>query len=445
MPPHERLYRHVLEYIFAFLSFSDLARVLCVNHAWLAAVCSMPGLNEGKPLIYSQPNEFALLMQGGGVDILLGRLYKHFDNVLSSRMARHVSVLATYAFPISMVHLQRLAICSPFLHTLSLTKADTIEWSNALRLPVSLKHVSLSFDWATADKINAVIRYLAIAHPALVSLGLGTLSNAVLPQICLQPLDQLVQFKRLGLQGSYSNTFNPLRLTSAQVFEVRALVHLEYFNCNVDEATMLQLLEPLEGGRYLKWTDLPPGSALTDAVGARFNAVPHIQSFDTSKFYQSLFLTSFNTLARLPSLTSIVTGNVPCDALFASLSEPLLQLTHLDLMHIDLTSTQMMVLMRQLPKLHTLSIRPVDCLPTLGFLQPVRASLRKLHLGYHQNGTCLPPAVRELGELALTHLFIHERPPEATTTIPERLASLCVPSALLPTLQVFRFTADPHN
>jgi hypothetical protein len=443
MPPHERLYRHALESIFACLSFSELAHALCVSRAWMAAVCSMPGIKNGKELTYRPYNKSGIQIEKDANT--LENPHSYFDTRLASRMACHVSFLWAHKFRIPMVHLQRLATSTPFLRRLVLSNAKDIEWSDALHLPVSLQCIALHFPLSTtsADKFNAVIRYLATALPRLINLTLLKSSDAVMQHISLHPLGQLTQLKQLKLRRFYCSNISPLRLTPVQVSEVRALAQLEQFDCNVDEQTMLQLLEPLDNGNYLHWTHLPPHSALTDAVGAKFGALPHVRSFDTSHHAHNLLLTSFNALARLPALARITTIHVLRDNLLASLSEPLLHLTRLDLIECGLENSQLMMLMSHLPVLHTLAIQPVASFGTLAFLHPVRASLRKLHLCYPQLNICSPATVHELSAFVLTHLVIHEQ--SSVTDIPARLADLCVPSSLLPTLQAFRFTTAPNS
>ncbi len=145
--PHQKLHRHALESIFAFLSFGELRSAMFVSKDWLAAVGSMRGLVKGRTL----------------------RSQEQISDALASRLARHVtSIKGKYGsvlIKLNRAQVQQITSRVPFLRELSFGLQDDEQWSakERLSLPATLTNVSIRFDAATsAVSMNSVL--VAFSH-----------------------------------------------------------------------------------------------------------------------------------------------------------------------------------------------------------------------------------------------------------------------------------------
>ncbi len=377
---HLMLHRHALESIFGLLSFDELRVALLVSRRWFDAVCSMRGLNAGQRLFVHSAERLTA--------------------VLRSPLARHVSVMSCSSLPppllLSRAQVQRIASRMRFLRDLRFLPAED-DWSQPLPFPATLRTVSLFDGWRMDDSPQRVIddAVAAARFNALIVIfarqeQLEELSlevhHRVLPALSFAPLQSLPALRSLGLSSSRT----PLTLTAVQAEELRALTQLDFLDCAIDVASLLQLLQPPANSR-LQWTRLPRGSPITDAVVALLPSLLRLRTLSLSSFPPSL--SSLDFLAQLPSVTRLAlsprfkhsggystTDRERMDERLLALSITLPQVTNLTLSATMLTTQQLKALLAHIPQLRKLVLAHVHTIDALTFLEPVRHSLRSLLL-----------------------------------------------------------------
>jgi hypothetical protein len=87
-----------------------------------------------------------------------------------------------------------------------------------------------------------------------------------------------------------------VRLTDAQVRELRGLTQLMYLDCTVSEAALLTMLEP-PFSRQLQWIELPGWCLITDAVAEQLPQLPCLLRVNTAR--TALAVSNLNFLAQL--------------------------------------------------------------------------------------------------------------------------------------------------
>jgi hypothetical protein len=285
--PHQKLHRHALESIFAFLSFDELRLAMFVSRDWLSAVYSIRGLEKGATLTTKHP----------GTSIPAA--------VLTSRLARHVTSIGTNhwrAFVVSQAELEQAIGCMPFLQQLSLKLKSGDDWSQ-LRLPATLHTISLVLPAEISAAVaNGLISALC-QHERLVSLSLR-FSAPIPTAVSLAPLQSLPALIELGLIDLQSDDVPFLQLSPEQAQQVRTLTQLQRLTANLDEATLLQLMQPPRNSQ-LEWTEWPCEfycSAITDAVAALMPSLPNLHTLVFNASFCRM--RSLGFLAQLPRLTS---------------------------------------------------------------------------------------------------------------------------------------------
>jgi len=222
-----------------------------------------------------------------------------------------------------------------------------------------------------------------------------------------------------------------LILTASQVADLCPLHQLEELHCACEADAMVRLLQPLENGMQLQWQTLPFHCHITDAVGALFSSLSHVHTFNDKELESGL--SSPDCLALLPSLTNVTLGYVTDHVL--ALSQALPRVTTLTLICIDATTLELQALLMHFPCVSSLTLNSVKEFDALTFLQPLRATLRELTLDYCGVYDCSPESVLQLDDFQLHSLRLSEAFNAPMSA--ELIASLRVPSTLIPTLHTF--------
>ncbi len=334
----------------------------------------------------------------------------------------------------------------PFLQQLSLQLKSGDDWSQ-LRLPATLHTISLVLPAEISAAVaNGLISALC-QHERLVSLSLR-FSAPIPTAVSLAPLQSLPALIELGLIDLQSDDVPFLQLSPEQAQQLRALTPLQRLKADLDEATLLQLMEPPRNGQ-LQWIEWPcelSGSAITDPVAALMPSLPHLQTLLFNGSFCHVHGLDF--LAQLPRLTSLnidswnQAGNNRHTALLLALAAPLPQITSFALVNgSELDTQQLRGVLTHFPQLRELRLDGVWKIDALTCLEPVRGTLRSLVL---VNLFGLTPAVLHfLPSFGLTHLTLEGVFDEPLA--PPLLQALTPPSTLIPTLQVLKYTSPDDD
>ncbi len=414
--PHLKLHCHALETICGFLSFDELRLVLQIASRWLEAVCSMRGLETAKRLQVDSTEQLASVMQ--------------------SRLARHVGFLAGTSEPVVLSRplLEEIAERMPFLRELHFSPLPADDWSGEMQLPTALRTVWIRLlPDGLASPLNALLESLS-RHAPLTELRLEF--DGPLPaHISFAPLRSLPALSKLCIDDGRADF---VALTSTQCAELRMLVHLRSLECVCSEQAMLQLLQPPSNSQ-LQWTSLPSGSGITDAIAALIPALPMLSTLLLIEV--SGELRSLDFLAQLPSLTQVHLYSTfddeaslfHMDDLLGSLLVSIPQITSFSLSSSRLSTAQLTALMTHLPQISKLLLSD-DCgFDTLAFLDPVRATLRKLSLGRCRGFS--PDELLSLRDFAITDLSLKHNAPLDRI----HLWALTTPSPMVPSLEHFKY------
>jgi hypothetical protein len=122
----------------------------------------------------------------------------------------------------------------------------------------------------------------------------------------------------------------------------------------------------------------------------------------------------------------------------AALTDPLPQLTELDLLSIAATSVQLRTLLSLMPCLASLALYELESLHDLTFLSSVKNTLRTLVLQNCAHSEFTPRTLLQLQDMSLHTLELSESLSQPLDDL--SLALFMPPSRLLPTLQHFVYT-----
>jgi hypothetical protein len=412
-PPIALLHRHALESVFAFLSLRELTFALSVSRDWTAAVRSM-----------------------GRMELKIRRPVSPLVQLAQSTMSRHVgriklldltdSTLAVLAT--RMAHLRELHC------TLALPPSD-----EPLAFPAALRRLNIDFVvLAGAIRFNAATAAIG-RLPLLEELTIRL--DELDPQFSFAPLAALPLLGRLEIIRPRDGA--ELALSDAQVDQLRALPQLREVKMPMTTALLRRLLRQ---PHQLRWHQISLPVALDDEAAALLLQLPLRTSINAVAQCDH-----FDWLRGLPNLSfvSLSSGAAPGDVRQLRVASMVAGLQHctriqtLMLCNPELTVAQLAELLPRLPQLRSLQLAGL-AIDSLSFLAqpPLTNQLRSLSLMVCRR---LPPAelhrvqaLRALNALTVFHSF------SAPVDQPS-LALYWPPSAALPQLEKFSYTAGPHG
>ena len=173
-PLHGMLHLDALESIFCCLTFDELRSCSLVSRRWLEAVYSMRGIEEGKKLSFCPS------------DLL--------EQVLSSRLARHVNDISIASIRATSAQLTHLFSCMPYLRRLTLALDAEGEWGN-VAFPPALTSVSLGARTSTLG-FHAFLSALS-QHQPLAELDIFAISSPMPAAASLATLQRLEGLRSL--------------------------------------------------------------------------------------------------------------------------------------------------------------------------------------------------------------------------------------------------------
>jgi hypothetical protein len=382
--PHERLHRHALESVLAFLAFGELHAALQVSRSWQAAVGTM------RPLAQE------------------GRLYLSSDNTsiarLQSRMARHVGYV-NIDFAVTPEQLRDITARLPGAWRLVFTPAVHGGWSGSERFPQALRDIVVRFaDGHSSAQVKALLAALA-QQQSLTALSLH--SNAALSDdVNLEPLQLLPRLLMLEV------AFDPddaVPLSARHVTQLRALTQIRrLFMATLEKFEDESLLRVLRAPNVqpLQWMELPYQIDMTAAIIAELHVLPALQKVSIVV----ADMASFAFLANLPQLTDLrlVYGEEIDEAQL----EHRLQTLPADVSGISRLSfhgrcspSHVESWLSRTTQLHSLTLVGLRSLNDLEYLELVRPSLRELHLS-ECCGRVTGPLLRRLHSLQLGGLTV---------------------------------------
>ena len=313
--PAMRIYRHALESIFAMLSLGDLAQVLAVSRAWLAAVRSMKPISAA----IGDKNRF--------------REWPPIARLVVSPLLRHLAAVHLTHARLSYTPLNNaaLGLLAQHAHNLtSLCSALTLQPSKPLILPAKLTSLELRLDGDPTDtKINGALTALA-ALPSLSRLRLDLAAFEHANSVKLRLLASCPSLTDLMLRTAGRSAPT---LTSAQVDQVRSFLgHLQ--RLDVGQMTPGFLSPLLQLPVTARWREIGQVNG-GHYVGDLLLRLPSLTKLDVRYSHHTTAHADF--LPRLSRLTSLIlncrdlaTWRIPADTLLASL-ERCTCLTELDL------------------------------------------------------------------------------------------------------------------
>jgi hypothetical protein len=343
-PPSSRLYRHMLECIFAFLECGELAASLRVSKGWLAAAQSMSSLQ---------------------LQVVLSS--KSLLTVPQSTLRRHIAVLGDSCARMVLTaefcsivarHMAHIRCLTGWLHP-SL-------WPGLLTLPAALRQLDLR---VPRSSLHAALEAIGCL-PLLESLTLRFL-HAVDSTISFAPLAAAPQLRSLDLSW-----VRKVGLSDVQVDELRALTRLHTIRLPRMPMTLLHRL--LRQPHALQWQEMVLNVPLRDEVAALLPQLP----FLTALCLGAVTCTRFDWLRALPHLTALDVGShgnslalLSALSLCAGLASLLLRYAD------DHTAAHLADFLPRLPSLRCLKLFYLQT-RSLRFLaqQPTALQLTSLHL-----------------------------------------------------------------
>ena len=401
-PPVDRLYRHALESVFAFLDLRGLAAALRVSHGWQAAVGSMRRMElavDGPPIL----------------------------RMAESTMGRHVSAISAV-----WLTAETLSLLAGRMTHLGDLNCDLRlpQVAAPLAFPAALRvlHVVLC-DLPDAADINAAMT--AIAQLVLLE-ELNITVHMMDPRLSFGPLISLPLLRRLDVCWLSPTD----ALSDAQVDQLRALLQLQ--ELNVPALTPL-LRRLLRQPHDLQWQELSLPHPLDDEAAALLPQLPSLTDIDCLAA-----CSRFDWLCGLPNLrhvhlafNSTAKAAGFADSLVAGLQHCAnIEILRLDTYGcVDLTATQLAELLPRLPLLRDLSLQGLS-IDSLSFLSlpPLTNQLSRLDLyGCRRLPLSELRHVHALGGLKTLELFSSFVAP-----LDDHAQSLLEPpSALMPQLEQF--------
>jgi hypothetical protein len=435
-PPQTRLYAVTRQCICAFLSFNDLRAVVLTCRDWRHAVATAQPIAEGMEVRSKQQLEGALAAASS-----------------SSPLLRHISRVGVEdvypALMLSPAHVQQLALRMPSLQAIFFAPTQSADWPDT-RFPPSLVELSCVTrlevrvgDGEDDTNLVAVLSAAATHAPRVEKVTLIAMYGTAV--VSLAPLQHMRALKALLLSRICVEPVSDLALTQA-----------EFIKWHCEEEDLLELLQS-PCARQLQWKKLPEKTPhpfrndclqiVSDEVANLLPLLPRLEHFDTQCCTDDI--SSFDFLANLPALTSLkvdapkrwrmggavhALARARIDARLSELSCTLQRVTTCDL-HSGLDTPQLRALMARMPRLVDLTLSMTNHFDSLTFLEPVRASLRRLTIQYCDGEEFAPASLLELGSFGLTHLSVKNSLNAPLDAL--HLWALTPPSALVPTLQQF--------
>jgi hypothetical protein len=409
--PADRLHRHALESVFAFLGLRQLAIALRVSRSWLAAVQSMRRLELQVEWATAAP----------------------VGQMAHSAMGRHIGRLQCDDLDADALALlaARLAHLRQLTCFLGLPDADQPEAGQPIRFPASLRLLDIHFEHLTDVQINAVIA--AIGRLPLLE-ELGIVMDALDRRMSFAPLAGLPLLRCLKVTSNEPQA----EFGDAQVDQLRALPRLEKISILPSTPVLRRLLRRPHD---LQWRQLPLPYPLDDEAAALLPQLPSLTAI-----YRSTSCSRFDWLRGLPNLTGIglaVHSPMGAAGYAESLVAALRCCIGVEILRLfgfaELTAAHLADLLPRLPRLRDLTLHSL-LIDSLAFLAqpPLTSQLVILDLSHCRQlplaGLRHVHSLRGLKELWLNCSF-------STPLDAESQSLLTPPSILLPQLEKFTYKA----
>jgi hypothetical protein len=426
-PPHMKLYAHVLGCIFGFLTFAELHMTMLTSRSWLAVVCAMPALTDGK----------------WAFNPSTGKL----ERMVVSRLARHVIDLELQVHEIRPQSLTKWIHGFPYLRILSFRAAASDRWVDTfatLRLPQSLQKVNMFFPSDSSAHEGHV--------PSVAAINAAIVAVSQLPNLHTLRIDitsklraiSAISFAPLSSAHSLTDVGRHNHLSPDHVSQIRNLQmsHVKVLPCSREEFSQLLLTR----GPPIPWRELINDQIWIDDTLAAIlpAALPALElvrltNNSLSRLYSFAFLPRMAALCRL-----IIDANNCGDRrrrrivkMLTEMSTPLPLLEQIQLFNLPFRTEQLQQWLTLMPRLNTLELVRIH-VNSLAFLSSVRKTLRCFELS--QSGPFdAQTLLLQLQELPLLHvLFLHGSLSSSSTG--HELTKLTLPSDLLPTLTDFHYS-----